>query len=109
MPGAIFNINLIPQAGVNAQGQETVVFEMSSNPGHPPQSLQKVASGGELSRISLAIELILHQFLDSISYLYYQINKLHHLFLLLKKHFSNIKKRPIYSYVFIKLLSTFKI
>lgn len=38
-------------------GQDTVVFLVSANPGLPPKPLAKVASGGELSRISLAIQV----------------------------------------------------
>src|SRR5581483_2515273 len=34
-----------------------VEFMVSANPGQPPRPLRKVASGGELSRISLAIEV----------------------------------------------------
>lgn len=40
-------------------GNEKVRFEVSTNAGMPAQALSKVASGGELSRISLAIQLIL--------------------------------------------------
>lgn len=40
-------------------GNEKVRFEVSTNAGMPEQALSKVASGGELSRISLAIQLIL--------------------------------------------------
>lgn len=43
-----------PKAG----GFESVEFLISTNPGSPPQGLQKIASGGELSRISLAIQVI---------------------------------------------------
>jgi len=39
------------------QGAERVEFLVSANPGQPPRALRKVASGGELSRISLAIEV----------------------------------------------------
>lgn len=39
------------------QGLERVEFLVSANPGQPPRPLRKVASGGELSRISLAIEV----------------------------------------------------
>jgi DNA repair protein RecN (Recombination protein N) len=39
------------------QGLERVEFLVSANPGQPPRALRKVASGGELSRISLAIEV----------------------------------------------------
>jgi len=40
-------------------GRETISFEVSTNTGMPGLALSKVASGGELSRISLAIQLIL--------------------------------------------------
>ena len=39
-------------------GLETVEFQVSANPGQPLRPLAKVASGGELSRISLAIQVI---------------------------------------------------
>lgn len=38
-------------------GSDKVEFLVSANPGHPPQALGKVASGGELSRICLAIQV----------------------------------------------------
>lgn len=40
------------------QGQEDVQFLVSTNPGQAAQALAKIASGGELSRISLAIQVI---------------------------------------------------
>ncbi|AWV07228.1 DNA repair protein RecN [Marilutibacter maris] len=39
------------------QGAERVEFLVAANPGQPARSLRKVASGGELSRVSLAIEV----------------------------------------------------
>ncbi len=39
-------------------GQDRVEFLVSANPGQPPGPLGKVASGGELSRISLGIEVV---------------------------------------------------
>ncbi|MCB1666073.1 MAG: DNA repair protein RecN [Pseudomonadales bacterium] len=42
-------------------GQESVEFLVSTNPGQPPRPLIKIASGGELSRISLAIQVITAQ------------------------------------------------
>lgn len=42
-------------------GQEKIEFRVSSNPGIAPQPLSKVASGGELSRISLAIHVLTAQ------------------------------------------------
>lgn len=44
-----------------ATGQENVEFLVSTNPGQPPRPLIKIASGGELSRISLAIQVITAQ------------------------------------------------
>jgi DNA repair protein RecN (Recombination protein N) len=45
------------KADPDALGAERVEFLVSANPGQPPRALRKVASGGELSRISLAIEV----------------------------------------------------
>ncbi len=42
-------------------GTDVIEFLVSTNPGHAPKPLQKVASGGELSRISLAIQVITAQ------------------------------------------------
>ncbi|HOV59241.1 MAG TPA: DNA repair protein RecN, partial [Rhodanobacteraceae bacterium] len=41
----------------DALGSERAEFLVSANPGQAPRALRKVASGGELSRISLAIEV----------------------------------------------------
>ena len=61
MPGGSFAVALLPLAqvdgiGGNAYGLETIEFQVAANPGVPPRSLARVASGGELSRISLAIQ-----------------------------------------------------
>ncbi len=45
----------------NAYGLESVEFRVSTNPGSPMAGLAKVASGGELSRISLAIQVATSQ------------------------------------------------
>ncbi len=42
-------------------GADTVAFQVAVNPGQPLQALAKVASGGELSRVSLAIQVIATQ------------------------------------------------
>ena len=59
MGEADFRIELAAEAGLepNAQGAERAEFLIAANPGQPPRPLRKVASGGELSRISLAIEV----------------------------------------------------
>lgn len=63
MPGGRFSIQLSPQNSDSLQpnGLELVEFQVSANPGQPLKGLTKVASGGELSRISLAIQVITAQ------------------------------------------------
>lgn len=46
------------QANATAKGTDNVEFQVTANPGQPLQPLSKVASGGELSRISLAIQVM---------------------------------------------------
>jgi len=46
------------ERGYSRNGTDEVSFMVSANPGQPLQPLQKVASGGELSRISLAITVV---------------------------------------------------
>jgi DNA repair protein RecN (Recombination protein N) len=57
MQGGSFMVALPPLAEGNAYGLEAVEFQVAANPGVPARSLAKVASGGELSRISLAIQV----------------------------------------------------
>lgn len=57
MQGGNFAVVLKPLAEGNAQGLEVLEFQVAINPGSPLRSLAKVASGGELSRISLAIQV----------------------------------------------------
>lgn len=63
MPDGQFSVILKPlDASVpSAHGQENIEFLVSANPGQPLRGLAKVASGGELSRISLAIQVITAQ------------------------------------------------
>ena len=59
MAGGRFEAELQPQSGQDPdpQGAERTEFLVSANAGQPPRPLRKVASGGELSRIALAIEV----------------------------------------------------
>ena len=59
MPGGVFMTRVEPQAPpvFSAHGNDEIEFLVSANPGQPPRSLAKVASGGELSRISLALQV----------------------------------------------------
>jgi len=61
MGGGSFEVGLEPAPGGDGRpdplGAERVEFLVAANAGQPPRPLRKVASGGELSRISLAIEV----------------------------------------------------
>jgi len=61
MAGGKFEIALapLPQDEISATGLERIEFLVSANPGQPVRPLNKVASGGELSRISLAIQVVI--------------------------------------------------
>lgn len=57
LPHARFVTELSAAAQPGEQGLDDVDFLISANPDQPPRPLRKVASGGELSRISLAIQV----------------------------------------------------
>ena len=59
LAGGQLDIQLQPVSEPRAHGMEDVSFLVASHPGLPPGPLAKVASGGELSRISLAIQTAL--------------------------------------------------
>lgn len=63
MGGCRFNVGLTSRETPvpHANGNEDIEFLISTNPGTPPQALNRIASGGELSRISLAIQVITAQ------------------------------------------------
>lgn len=58
---ARFLVSLTPLApeNWNARGMEQAAFLIAANPGQPPGPLAKVASGGELSRLMLALKVVL--------------------------------------------------
>ena len=60
MPGGIFEIGLRTRDIDDPRpwGMDDVEFLISANPGQSPMPLSKVASGGELSRMSLAIQVV---------------------------------------------------
>ena len=61
MPKGWIEIELSPLDRIQPHGQDKVEYKVCTNPGMAPDSLNKIASGGELSRISLAIQLITAQ------------------------------------------------
>ncbi len=61
MPGAQFEVKLLPRVdGCGPRGAETAEFEIAANPGVPAGPLREIASGGELSRVMLALLSVAH-------------------------------------------------
>lgn len=58
MPKAVFRIDVTPADKYLPTGNDNVAMFFSANPGEQEKLLQKVASGGELSRIALAIKTV---------------------------------------------------
>lgn len=58
LEGARFEVALRPVPEVGATGAETVEMMFSANPGEPIAPLSRVASGGELARVMLAIKTV---------------------------------------------------
>ncbi|MDI3307751.1 MAG: DNA repair protein RecN [Acetobacteraceae bacterium] len=58
---ARFVVEVAPkeESGWSADGLDRVTFLVSTNPGQPPGHLAKIASGGELSRLMLALKVVL--------------------------------------------------
>lgn len=59
MAGATLEISLSPLTDFESHGNDKIEFLLAAHPGAEPRPLGKGASGGELSRIMLAIELVL--------------------------------------------------
>ena len=62
MPAARFEVELLPkegEEGFDSTGADTVRFLLSANPGEEPGRIARIASGGELSRIMLAMKTVL--------------------------------------------------
>jgi DNA repair protein RecN (Recombination protein N) len=59
MTGGRFQVELTPLASTEpaAHGIDQIEFRVTANPGQPLRPLAKVASGGELSRLSLAVQV----------------------------------------------------
>lgn len=63
MDQCIFDIEILKNEtkSPNINGEENIEFLISTIPNKPPQSISQIASGGELSRISLAIAVVIAQ------------------------------------------------
>ncbi|EAU63477.1 DNA repair and genetic recombination protein [Stigmatella aurantiaca DW4/3-1] len=53
---AAFEVRITPGGALRPEGTDEVEFFFSANPGEPPRALAKVASGGEASRLLLALK-----------------------------------------------------
>jgi DNA repair protein RecN (Recombination protein N) len=58
MERAQFTVEVRPKP-MDATGADSVEFLFSANPGEPPRPLSKIASGGEMSRVMLALKTVL--------------------------------------------------
>ena len=58
MERAVFSTDIVP-ADPGPEGTEAVTFTVATNPGTPPGPLNRIASGGELSRFLLALKVCL--------------------------------------------------
>ncbi len=58
MKGVRFRIEIADRGSIGEDGRDEVEFMLSTNPGEPLRPLRRVASGGELSRIMLAVKKI---------------------------------------------------
>lgn len=63
LPNAQLHVTLtpLPEAQWSGAGAEAVELRLAANPGSPAQPIAKVASGGELSRLMLAIKSVLYE------------------------------------------------
>ncbi|MGE0160628.1 MAG: DNA repair protein RecN [Gemmatimonadales bacterium] len=59
LPGASFEVRLTEHESISAGGAEVVEFLVSTNPGFDLMPLARIASGGELSRVMLALKSVL--------------------------------------------------
>ncbi|MBF8998996.1 DNA repair protein RecN [Vibrio nitrifigilis] len=74
MEKAQFKIEVNNQGHPSPLGFDAVTFLVSTNPGQPVQPIAKVASGGELSRMSLAIQVITAQKVDTPSLIFDEVD-----------------------------------
>ena len=59
MPDTVFKVALTPLAELGRTGRDSVVFLFTANRSATPQPVERIASGGELSRVMLALKALL--------------------------------------------------
>ncbi|WBL33984.1 DNA repair protein RecN [Sinirhodobacter sp. HNIBRBA609] len=71
---AVFETQIAPgEAG--PEGSDTVAFTVATNPGAPAGPLNKIASGGELSRFLLALKVVLARGADAVTLIFDEIDR----------------------------------
>ena len=58
MPDVRFCISIVPRQSLGRDGGDTVEFLFSANESMPPRPVEKIASGGEISRVMLALKAV---------------------------------------------------
>jgi len=74
MERAVFQ-TLVDPAPASASGLDAVTFRVATNPGAPAGALNKIASGGELSRFLLALKVCLTQDLTGLTMIFDEIDR----------------------------------
>lgn len=59
MPDTVFRVELLPQETLGRTGADSVAFLFTANKNREPQPVERIASGGELSRVMLSIKALL--------------------------------------------------
>ena len=59
MPDAVFNVVLVPTADLTPEGKEEASFVFTANKNMAPQPIERIASGGEMSRMMLSLKSLL--------------------------------------------------
>jgi DNA repair protein RecN (Recombination protein N) len=74
MERAVFTTVLTP-VEPGPEGAESVTFEVATNPGAPAGALNRIASGGELSRFLLALKVCLHRAESGVTLIFDEIDR----------------------------------
>ncbi|MEG1700988.1 MAG: DNA repair protein RecN [Alistipes sp.] len=61
MPDTVFRVELTPRTELDRSGRDEVAFLFTANRNTTPQPIERIASGGELSRVMLSIKALLAQ------------------------------------------------
>ena len=74
MERAVFDVDITP-IDPGPEGQDQVVFQVATNPGAAAGPLDKIASGGELSRFLLALKVCLTKHADGLTLIFDEIDR----------------------------------